>query len=168
MSKVSFVSVVGWSGSGKTTLISKAIEECRRRGIIAGAAKRARHDADVALEGKDSSLFLKAGAVASLYVGDHSTARFEASPALQDRAFYERLLPGAAIVFLEGASVEGAIRVLVAGGARHAGELKRPISECDILVSREDIPAEGLPAPRLIHPDSIGDLVDFLEAQYGS
>jgi hypothetical protein len=101
-------------------------------------------------------------------VGDHACARFEQTSEVLDRAFFERMLPDADIVFLEGAEVEGAIRVLVAGEARSPAELKRPVSEVDVLLSKTAFPSEGPRKPRLFHPDEIGDFIDFLEAQHGS
>jgi len=163
-----FVSVIGWSGSGKTSLVARALAECKRRGIAAAAAKRSHHEAAVAPAGKDSTAYLEAGAIASLYVGDRSLAFYAPTPELQDRGFYEAMLGGARIVFLEGAEVEGAVRVLVAGGARSPAELKRPASEFDILVAEDSSLAAGAPDVAVFRPGDIGAIIDRLEARHGT
>jgi molybdopterin-guanine dinucleotide biosynthesis protein MobB len=163
-------SLVGWSGSGKTTLISRAIAECRRRGISCAAAKQARHAPDIAPEGKDSTIFLAQGAAASAYLGDSDAAIFLPAPALRDRAWFLGILPHAEVLFLEGAVVEGALRVLVAGEAGVSAELKRPLGETDILVARDPELrrlAEGM-GLRVLHPDDIGAFVDILMSGEGT
>lgn len=163
-----FVSVIGWSGSGKTSLVVRALAECKRRGIAAAAAKRAHHEAAVAPEGKDSTAYLEAGAIASLYIGDQGIALLGPRPESLDKAFYQSLLPGAETIFLEGAYVEGAIRILVAGGAQSPSELKRPLSECDILVAADPSIAVGIPAPVVFRPDDIEAIIEYLEAHRGT
>jgi molybdopterin-guanine dinucleotide biosynthesis protein MobB len=165
-----FVSVLGWSGSGKTTLIVRALAECRRRGISAAAAKRSHHEAAVAPEGKDSTAYLEAGAVAALYVGDRGLALFEPSPELQDRAFYERLLPEAPIVFLEGARVEGSLVVLAAGGASQVAELKLGLDEIDILVTANAqlAAAAWLEGVAVLDRDDILEFIDMIEVRHGT
>jgi molybdopterin-guanine dinucleotide biosynthesis protein B len=162
--KTTFATFLGWSGSGKTTLVVRAIEACRRRGISCAAAKRARHPATIAPEGKDSSLFLAAGAEASAYVGDSGAAIFLPPPAAEDRAYFSSLLPATRLVFLEGAEVAGALRILVAGAATDESGLKRPIDGIDILVAfdadlRELARARGKAA---YSPDEADALVEFL------
>ena len=162
-------SVIGWSGSGKTTLVSRAITECARRGISCVAAKRARHAPDIAPEGKDSTRFLQAGAEASAYVGDSGAALFLPPPSREDRDYFLGLLPPSELLFLEGAVVEGAIRVLLAGRATDLSELKRPLGEVDLLVAfdpslRESAKREGKPA---IHPDDIAGFIDILMEHHG-
>jgi molybdopterin-guanine dinucleotide biosynthesis protein MobB len=164
-----FVSVIGWSGTGKTTLIVRALEECLRRGIAASAAKRARHEADIDPGGKDSARFLVAGARASLYVGDRTSARFTRSPGKQDAAFYSSFLTDERLVFLEGTRVDGAVTVQVAGSAHDQAGLKLPLSDCDILIA-EDPAAFVLEGgrPRIIAPAAIGEFMDYLEARRGT
>lgn len=165
-----FVSVLGWSGTGKTRLVAGALAECRRRGLAAAAVKRAHHEPDLAPAGKDSTLFLEAGALASLYVGDRGSALFLPSPAAPDRGFYERLLPGADIVFLEGARAEGALVVLVGGGAKEPAELKLPPAEADILVTADrGLALAGREAGlEVLDPDEFETLVDIMEARRGT
>lgn len=157
-------SIFGWSGSGKTTVISRAIAECARRGLSCTAAKRARHAPDIAPSGKDSTLFLESGARASAYVGDSGVAVFLPPPSVEDRAWYLSLLPPAEILFLEGALVDGALRVLVAGRTTEMEQLKRPLGEIDLLVAfdpglRESAQGRGIKA---IHPDDIPGFIDIL------
>jgi len=159
-----FVSVLGWSGSGKTTFVVSALEECRRRGLSAAAVKRARHDADVSLDGKDSTLFLDAGAVTSLYVGDSRVARFSVTPTVQDRAFYLRECGDLDYIFMEGAEVEGCIRVGLAGSADRPEGLKRPAQECDLVLSSDAGLVKALAGTACLDPHAIPEIIDFLEA----
>jgi len=167
-SRTLYVSVLGWSGTGKTTFIVKAIEECRRRGISAAAVKRARHEADVAPEGKDSTLYLEAGASSSLYVGDRSLVLFAPTPPVLDRAFYERHFEDVDIVFLEGAEVEGSVRVVVAGAATSPDELKRRPGECDLLIAASpELVGDGTET-KVISPNAVSEILDFLEVHRGA
>ncbi len=52
---------VGWSGSGKTTLIARLVEHFKDRGLKVGAVKRVHHYS-LQPQGKDSEVFLQAGA----------------------------------------------------------------------------------------------------------
>jgi molybdopterin-guanine dinucleotide biosynthesis protein MobB len=163
-----FVSFIGWSRTGKTTFIVAALEECRRRGIPAAAVKRARREADIEPEGKDSALFLEAGAGTSIYVGDRTSVLFRPTPRSQGRDYYSSLLSGEALVFMEGQRLEGALTVLVAGDAKGPSDLKLPLSECDILIA-EDPSLLGLAEGRLpvFKPGAAGDFLDYLEAARG-
>lgn len=51
----------GWSGSGKTTLIEKLIPEFNARGLRVSMIKRAHHNFDVDVPGKDSWRHRQAG-----------------------------------------------------------------------------------------------------------
>ena len=131
-----WISVFGWSGSGKTTLVARLVSEFSARGLSCACAKRARHAPAIAPEGKDSTLFLQAGARASAYVGESGAALFLPPSEIQDRAYYAALLPPADITLLEGAEVEGALGVLVSGEEADIAKLKRPPEEMDLVVSR--------------------------------
>lgn len=168
MAETLFVSFLGWSGTGKTSFIVSALEECRRRGIGAAAVKRARREADIEPEGKDSTLFLEAGAALSIYVGDRTSVVFRLTPSGQGRDFYVSLLSGEAFAFLEGQRLEGALTVLMAGYAKGQADLKLPLSECDILIA-EDASRLGLADGQLpvFKPGAVADFVDYLEASRG-
>lgn len=169
MSDTLFVSFVGWSGTGKTTFISASLEECRRRGIRTAAVKRARREADIEPEGKDSALFLEAGAGLSIYVGDRTSVLFRPTPSDQGRDFYSSFLSGETFAFLEGQRLDGALTVLMAGYAKSQADLKLPLSECDILIA-EDPSRLGIADGRLpvFKPGAVADFVDYLEAARGS
>lgn len=172
-----WITVLGWSGTGKTTLIVKLVGECARRGLSCACAKRARHPAAIAPEGKDSSLFLQAGAMASAYVGDSGAALFLPAPpdsgesapapgAAAARAYYAALLPEARVIILEGAEAEGAVRILVTGEEADPARIKRGFHEVDIVVSRnaslrEAARARGIPA---FDADRIAQLMDAVLA----
>jgi len=131
------VSVLGWSGTGKTTFIEAAIAECGRRGIDAAAVKKSRHQADLPPDTKDSARFFSAGASHSVYLSESTMVRLSAAPGNLDSAAVAALCPGSGIIFCEGLELAGAHIVLMAGAATSESELKRPLAECGILISRE-------------------------------
>ncbi|HOX32330.1 MAG TPA: molybdopterin-guanine dinucleotide biosynthesis protein MobB [Spirochaetales bacterium] len=165
-----FVSVLGWSGSGKTSLVAAALAECARRGLPAAAAKRSHHEPDLAPGGKDSTAYLAAGALASLYVGDRGAVLFMPSPAATSRAFYARLFPEARIIFLEGDRVEGGLVVETGGPARAEAELKLPFAEIGLLVTAEPGLARACrdAGIEIIEPGEAARFIDLLEAYHGT
>ncbi|MDP3178220.1 MAG: molybdopterin-guanine dinucleotide biosynthesis protein MobB [Spirochaetaceae bacterium] len=169
--KERFISILGWSGSGKTSLLVEALRECSRRGIVASAAKCAHHDPDAAPAGKDSTLFQAAGARASLYIGERGMARFQAAPEIRDRAFFDAQFPEEDLIFLEGLTIEGALRVLTGGAARTQTELKFPLDEIDVLVSDDEaLRAAALEAGAVaLRPGDAAALIDLaMEEQHGT
>ncbi len=56
------IGLAGWSGSGKTTLLTKLIPVLTSRGLKVATLKRAHHEFDVDLPGKDSYEHRRAGA----------------------------------------------------------------------------------------------------------
>ena len=164
------MSTIGWSGSGKTTLVVQALEECRRRGIPAAAAKAAHHEPDVAPTGKDSTAFLGAGALASLYMGDNGAALFMPSPPAPDAAFFQSLFPDAELVFLEGLELDGAFVAQTARAGSEESKLKRPLAEVDLLVTDDPGIAASARAvgTAVLDPAEIPRLVDILEARNGT
>ena len=161
-----WITVLGWSGTGKTTLIARLVGEFGARGLSCACAKRARHAPAIAPEGKDSTLFLQAGARASAYVGDSGAAIFLPPASCQDRAYYAALLPPADIVILEGAEVEGALKILVTGEEADLSKIKRPPEDADFIVSRnasliDTCAGRGAAA---LHADNVGELADRLLA----
>lgn len=62
MSGARVLGVVGWSGSGKTTLLTRLLPALTERGLAVSTIKRAHHEFDVDLPGKDSYEHRRAGA----------------------------------------------------------------------------------------------------------
>jgi molybdopterin-guanine dinucleotide biosynthesis protein B len=56
------IGLAGWSGSGKTTLLSRLIPVLTGQGLKVSTIKRAHHEFDVDLPGKDSFEHRRAGA----------------------------------------------------------------------------------------------------------
>lgn len=156
------VAVLGWSGSGKTTFIRKAIEAAAAAGIPCAAAKRARHAADTGPGGKDSTVFLEAGAVGSAYISGHGTAIYLPQPSGNAASDYVGLLPPARIVFIEGEAPEGVREILVAGP--EGADLKRPLEEIDILVSTDPVLRQKAQAlgKRALDRDDAATLISWL------
>ena len=64
----------GWSGSGKTTLIEKLIPAFTARGLSVSMIKRAHHDFDIDVPGKDSWRHRHAGCLEVLVSSDNRWA----------------------------------------------------------------------------------------------
>ncbi|HEK86565.1 MAG: molybdopterin-guanine dinucleotide biosynthesis protein B [Candidatus Saccharicenans sp.] len=64
------VAIIGASGTGKTRLITALVEELSRRGLRCGVLKKATHEIELDMEGKDSWQFMRAGAEASAVMTD--------------------------------------------------------------------------------------------------
>ena len=81
--------LAGWSGSGKTTLLVQLIPVLVKRGLRVATIKRAHHEFDVDVPGKDSYEHRKAGAAevlicsSSRWVQMHELAG-EAEPSLDE------------------------------------------------------------------------------------
>jgi molybdopterin-guanine dinucleotide biosynthesis protein B len=64
------VAIIGASDTGKTRLITALVEELSKRGLKCGVLKKASHEIELDVEGKDSWQFIKAGAEVSAVMTD--------------------------------------------------------------------------------------------------
>lgn len=64
------VAIIGASDTGKTRLITALVEELNKRGLRCGVLKKASHEIELDVEGKDSWQFIKAGAEAAAVLTD--------------------------------------------------------------------------------------------------
>lgn len=160
--------LVGWSDSGKTALAEATLRALSERGVPCAALKVTKHPGDRDAAGKDSRRFFDAGADSAILGGGelHLSTRREAPP---DRDLLERLFPDARVVLVEGARIDGAPTILVAGGAESESELKFPIDEVDALVTDRSALAETARARGLavFAPLDTEALSLFLEAWNG-
>ncbi len=160
--------LVGWSDSGKTALAEATLRLLAQRGVPCAALKVTKHPGDRDAPGKDSRRFFDSGAESAILGGGelHLSLRREAPP---DRDFLARLFPEARVVLVEGARIEGAPTVLVAGGAESEGELKFPLDSVDALVTDRSALAEASRARGLavLAPLDAEALSLFLEAWHG-
>ena len=70
------ISFVGYANSGKTTLIRKIIRQMESKGYQIGILKH--HHKDIPLEeGKDTTLFMEAGAKRAVLLGDNAYYVYE-------------------------------------------------------------------------------------------
>lgn len=159
----------GWSNTGKTTFIEKVLEELVRRAVPCAALKCTRHPGGYQLPGKDSTRFFRTGADAALMGGPETVLSLH-SPERMDPAFLDRLFPDARVVLIEGGQVEGALRVLAAGGAREESDLKLPLDGMDAVLTAD--PALAARARqcgiRSIAPEDIKAFIDMLEEHHGT
>ncbi len=154
-------SFFGWSDTGKTSFIEGALKNLSTRGVRCAALKCTRHPGSFQLPGKDSTRFFQAGAESALMGGPETVLALR-SPEAPDRAFLDRLFPDAAVVLVEGASIPGALRVLMAGSAASEGDLKLPLAETDLLVTGDS--ALAARAERIgVRPLAPEDIEQFLK-----
>jgi len=64
------VAIIGASDTGKTRLITALVEELKKRGLTCGVLKKANHEIELDVEGKDSWQFIRAGAEISAVMTD--------------------------------------------------------------------------------------------------
>lgn len=164
------VSVLGWSDSGKTSLIEAAIAECVLRSIPTAALKKSHNAASLQPDTKDSSRFLKAGAEPSIYLSESEILILKKAPSRIDKKAIAALCPDAFIIFCEGLEVEGAIRVLAAGDATDEKELKRRLTDIDILIARNAALLTTAIGRKIksFKPDGINPFIDYLIVLEGS
>ncbi|MBP7095000.1 MAG: molybdopterin-guanine dinucleotide biosynthesis protein B [Spirochaetia bacterium] len=160
--------LVGWSDSGKTALAEATLRLLAERGVPCAALKVTKHPGDRDAPGKDSRRFFDSGAESAILGGGelHLSTRREAPP---DRDFLARLFPDARVVLVEGARIDGAPTVLVAGRAETATELKFPLETVDALVTDRSALAEAARSRGLsvLAPLDAEALSLFLEAWHG-
>ncbi|MBN1243355.1 MAG: molybdopterin-guanine dinucleotide biosynthesis protein B [Spirochaetales bacterium] len=160
--------LLGWSDSGKTALAESTLRLLTHRGVPCAALKVTKHPGDRDAPGKDSRRFFDAGAEAAILGGGelHLSLRREAPP---DLAFLARLFPDARVVLVEGARIEGAPAVLVAGGAESETELKLPLDSVDAIVTDRPALADaaGALGVAVLAPLDAEALSLFLEAWHG-
>ena len=158
------ISILGWSGTGKTTFIEVAISECKRRGLDVSALKKSRHEADLPPGTKDSARFFSAGASRSLYLSESTMVQLSATPVGMDATSIAALCPGSSVVFCEGLELAGAPTVLVGGAATSESELKRPLTNTEILITREPSLRRAAESRNIASfaPDEVGRFVDYL------
>ncbi len=112
-----FFTFIGWSGSGKTTVITRLVEYFKERGLRVGAVKRVHHYS-LQPQGKDSGLFLEAGALRVCVVAPGEflvMERLEEGDDLVQRVV--RQFVDMDMVLMEGLALQGipAIEVFSAG-----------------------------------------------------
>ncbi|HUW69719.1 MAG TPA: molybdopterin-guanine dinucleotide biosynthesis protein MobB [bacterium] len=129
-----FACFIGWSNTGKTGFVEQCITALRANGISVGAIKCVHHGASFNLPGKDSTRFFSAGATAAL-VSDDETVRIESTPGSWGREYARSVFPVGEVILVEGRLLPGAVRVLVGGPATTRDELKRPLTEFDVLIT---------------------------------
>jgi len=158
------IAILGWSGTGKTTFIEAAISECKRRGLDVSAVKKSRHQADLPPDTKDSARFFSAGASRSLYLSESTMVQLSATPVGMDATSVAALCPGSSVVFCEGLELAGAPTVLVGGAATSESELKRPLSDREILIAREPSLRRAAESRSIVSfaPDEVGCFIDYL------
>jgi molybdopterin-guanine dinucleotide biosynthesis protein MobB len=160
--------LVGWSDAGKTALAEATLRLLSARGVPCAALKVTKHPGDRDAPGKDSRRFFDSGAESAILGGGelHLSARREAPP---DRAFLARLFPAARVVLVEGARIDDAPVVLVAGGAETEADLKFPLDTVDALVTDRSALAALARSRALavVAPLDAEALSLFLEAWHG-
>jgi len=78
--KIPVLGFAAWSGTGKTTLLRELIPRLAERGLRTGVIKKAHHDFDIDIPGKDSYELRKAGAPQVLVASAHRQALITETP----------------------------------------------------------------------------------------
>lgn len=157
-------SFFGWSNTGKTTFIEGVIRALSARGVPCAALKVTKHPGSFLLPGKDSTRFFEAGAEAALAGGPETVLTLR-SPGSLDRTFLDRLFPEARVVLVEGGQIDGALRVLAAGGAAPESELKLPLDGVDVLIVSDPVLAARASGAgvRCLAPGAFEEFITLLE-----
>lgn len=153
------VAVSGPSGAGKTRLITRLLPLLRRRGLTVAVIKHTGHPHGLDVPGKDTDLFIRAGAVAAAIQGPAGLAYF--GPPTAGARSMARLLPPCDLILAEGWRSEPLPRIEVHRRALEAAFLCATDRRVFALVSDE-------PAPRRVptfDPDRLGPLADLLVAR---
>jgi molybdopterin-guanine dinucleotide biosynthesis protein MobB len=150
------VAISGASGAGKTRLITRLLRLLRRRGLKVAVLKHTGHRHGFDVPGKDTDLFLRAGAVAAAIQGPEGLAFF--GPPRDGARALARLLPPCDLILAEGWRGEPLPRVEV-----HRRRVEREFlcatdRRVFALVSDEPPPR---PLP-VFDPDRLGPLADLL------
>jgi molybdopterin-guanine dinucleotide biosynthesis protein B len=157
-------SFIGNSGSGKTRLIVRLIPELRKRGWKVAVIKHCPHGFSLDWEGKDSSLFFKAGASGVALVSSRETALVQRNGNVADfRGLAARYFQGVDILLIEGGRAKKGIdKIEVLGTRQHL----RPIKKVDERIAV--VSDQGGPFGRPVFGHSqIGEIARFLETQPG-
>ncbi|MBM3294323.1 MAG: molybdopterin-guanine dinucleotide biosynthesis protein B [Candidatus Aminicenantes bacterium] len=155
------IAFVGRSGTGKTTILRKLVASLRRRGRTVAVIKHCGHGFDFGPRGKDSNLFLRAGACGVALVGPGRMAVLYPLPGRRPRDGKTAAFFGDVdFIFVEGGRTEmdvPKIEVLRRGVAEKArfrqGELRAIVA---------DFPVEA--GVSVFEPGQIAEIADFVEA----
>lgn len=149
--------ICGASNSGKTTLIEILVRRLTDLGIRTGTLKADGHGkAEAAVEGKDTTRHLRAGALKSVLLSPGMTSTFEDGPVQHIHAVEERFA-GCDVVLLEGFRDSPLPKIEV---VRKAISAKPMVPHGELLGIYGDVPVEGL--RHFPGPDS---LVDFIRSE---
>jgi len=158
------VAVVGFSETGKTRLIIELIKEFKRRGLKVCAVKRCSHGFALDTEGKDTADFGRAGADGVAMVSPAGWAALGQAADVEARALAARLIPGAAVVLVEGGKdVRGLRRIEVLRAGVSGVLVSRP-EELLAVVSDAPVPDEvGVPVFMPAETAAVCDMILELE-----
>lgn len=157
-------SFVGYSNSGKTRLIQRLVKDLATRGYSAGVIKCCTHSFDLSPEGKDSQLFLAAGAEAAAILGSEQWAVMGGNLAgLDIAALAEKQFSGLDIIFVEGGRHYSGTKKIGLLRQGVVEELSLPEEQLIAVVS--DIVCDF--TKPVFHPDDINGIIDFLLEEIG-
>ena len=153
-------SLVGWSGSGKTTVITGLISYFKARGKIVVALKNVSHEYNLQPRGKDSFLFLEAGADRVVLTSQGEIILMKRKQNREDiLGVVQASMPNVDWVLLEGLVLENAPVIQVLGSNPDSG-FKFPLEKSCAIVSEIEVPVS---VPRF-HKEDISGLAKFMEA----
>lgn len=153
------VAIIGASDTGKTRLITALVEEFGRRGLKCGVLKKATHEIELDVEGKDSWHFIRAGAEISAVMTDEKlflVKKRKASDTLLETALDR--FSEVDFLLVEGGKRESAFKKILRVQNADDHNLINPPEDLIAIVSDEPFPS---PYPFFL-ADEIQKLSEFL------
>jgi molybdopterin-guanine dinucleotide biosynthesis protein B len=155
--------IVGRSQTGKTSLIKKLIPELKRKGFSVAAVKHCSKGFKMDREGKDSWVFMQAGADGVLSVSPERIGLIKQRDQRTESPlqFASAFFGDTDFVLVEGFHKATGINKIEVLRSSVSKELKCQVRELTAVVSDFDT---GLDLPKFAHEDVSG-IVEFMEGQ---
>jgi molybdopterin-guanine dinucleotide biosynthesis protein B len=156
-------SIVGRSETGKTSLIKKLIPALKRKGFSVAAVKHCSKGFEMDKEGKDSWVFMQAGADGVLSVSSERIGLIKQRDQRTESPlqFAGTFFGNTDFVLIEGFKEAKNIHKIEVLRSSVSKKLKCPVPELMAVVSDFDT---GLDLPQFPHEDVSG-IVEFMEGQ---
>lgn len=152
-------SLVGWSGCGKTTLAGRLISHYKRKHLTVAVVKKIEHEYSFQPKGKDSFVFLQAGADHVCLASESEIVSIRPKPI--DSNVWQLIksdLNTFDFVLLEGLILEQGLVAEVFDSEKH-NNLKFPLKKLSLIISDNRIQKE-IP---WFHRDDIKGIAEYLE-----
>jgi molybdopterin-guanine dinucleotide biosynthesis adapter protein len=155
-------SFVGRSGSGKTRLIVRLIPELKKRGHSVAVLKHCPHGFSLDAEGKDSRLFVEAGADGVALISSNMTAVFQRDGKIADfQSLAREYFQGIDILLVEGGRANKEFKKIEVLGEDDRPRPKTPAGELLAVVADSKVKCDR----PVFRPSQVKEISRFLERQ---